>query len=242
MLEGKVVIVTGGAKGIGRHAAKTFAREKAKVAIADINKELLQKTSSELGQLTDTLAINVDVRNEDDVKKMIGQVVDRFGQIDVLVNDAAIVPHFAWGIPRWPRIRDMEKEFWDRVIQTNLDGTFLCTKHVLPHMEARRSGHIINLYGGGGVKPSGACAYMVTKEAIRTFTRYVAEEVRESNICVVIFSPRVPIATEGAPEEALRRLPGPEILGNGFVLAAELPMDLTGQIFAYEDGKLVVEA
>ena len=242
MLEGKVVMVTGGAKGIGRHAAKTFAQEKAKVVIADVDKERLQKTSSELGQLTDTLAINVDVRNEDDVKKMVDQVVKRFGQIDVLVNNAAIVPHFAWGIPRWPRIRDMGKDFWDRVIQTNLGGTFLCTKHVLPHMEARRSGHIINLYGGGGLKPPGACAYMATKEAIRTFTRYVAEEVRESNVCVVIFSPRVPIVTEGAPDEALRRLPGPEILGNGFVLAAELPMDLTGQIFAYQDGKLVNEA
>lgn len=242
MLEGKVVIVTGGAKGIGRHAAKTFAQERAKVVIADVNKELLHKTSSELGQLTEALAITADVRSEDDVKKMVDQVVSRFGQIDVLVNNAAIVPHFAWGIPRWPRIRDMEKEFWDRVIQTNLGGTFLCTKHVLPHMEARRSGHIVNLYGGGGVTPFGACAYVVTKDAIRTFTRYVAEEVRESNVCVVIFSPRVPIATEGAPEEALKRLPGPEILGNGFVLAAELSMDLTGQMFAYENGKLVRQA
>lgn len=242
MLEGKVVIVTGGAKGIGRHAAKTFAQEKAKVVIADIDKELLQKTTSELGQITDTLEINVDVRNEDDVRRMVDQVVKRFGQIDVLVNDAAIVPHFAWGIPRWPRIRDMEKDFWDRVIQTNLGGTFLCTKHVLPYMEARRSGHIINLYGGGGVKPPGACAYVVSKEAIRTFTRFAAEEVRESNVCVVTMSPGVPIATEGAPEEALRRLPGPEILGNGFVLAAQLPMDLSGQMFAYQDGKLVNEA
>ena len=242
MLEGKVVIVTGGAKGIGRHAAKTFAQEKAKVVIADIDKELLQKTSSELGELTDTLGINMDVRNEDDVRRMVDQVVKRFGQIDVLVNDAVIVPHFAWGIPRWPRIRDMEKDFWDRVIQTNLGGTFLCTKHVLPYMEARRSGHIINLYGGGGVKPPGACAYVVSKEAIRTFTRFAAEEVRESNVCVVTMSPGVPIATEGAPEEALRRLPGPEILGNGFVLAAQLPMDLSGQMFSYQDGKLVNEA
>ena len=242
MLEGKVVIVTGGAKGIGRHAAKTFAQEKAKVVIADIDKELLQKTSSELGELTDTLGINMDVRNEDDVRRMVDQVVKRFGQIDVLVNDAAIVPHFAWGIPRWPRIRDMEKDFWDRVIQTNLGGTFLCTKHVLPYMEARRSGHIINLYGGGGVKPPGACAYVVSKEAIRTFTRFAAEEVRESNVCVVTMSPGVPIATEGAPEEALRRLPGPEILGNGFVLAAQLLMDLSGQMFSYQDGKLVNEA
>lgn len=241
MLEGKVVIVTGSGKGIGRHAAKTFAQEKAKVVIADVNPEWSQKTASELGQITETLPIAVDVRSAEAVKKMVDQVVSRFGQIDVLVNNAAIVPHFAWGIPRWPRIRDMEKDFWDRVIQTNLGGTFLCTKHVLPHMEARRTGHIVNLYGGGGLKPSGACAYMVTKEAIRTFTRYVAEEVRELNICVVIFSPRVPIATEGAPEEARRRLPGPEILGNGFVLAAELPMDVTGQVFAYENSKLVVE-
>jgi NAD(P)-dependent dehydrogenase (short-subunit alcohol dehydrogenase family) len=242
MLEGKVVIVTGGGKGIGRHAAMTFAKEKAKVVIADNDKERLQKTSGELGRLTDTLAIHADVRSEDEVKSMVEQVVDRFAQIDVLVNNAAIVPHFAWGIPRWARIRDMDKSFWDRVIQTNLGGTFLCTKHVLPRMESRRSGHIINLYGGGDVKPPGACAYKVTKDAIRTFTRYVAEEVRESNVCVVIFSPRVPIATEGAPEEALRRLPGPEILGDAFVLAAELPMNFSGQCFAYQEGKLVNEA
>ncbi len=242
MLEGKVVVITGGGKGIGRHAAKTFAGEKAKIVIADFDKERLEKTSSELARLTETLAVNADVRSEEDVKKMVALVMSRFGRIDVLVNDAAIVPHFAWGIPRWPRIRDMEKSFWDRVIQTNLGGTFLCTKHVLPHMEARRSGHVINLYGGGGVKPAGACAYMVTKDAIRTFTRYVAEEARESNVCVVIFSPRVPIATEGAPEEALKRLPGPEILGKAFILAAELPMDQSGQCFAYEEGKLVNEA
>lgn len=241
MLEGKVAIVTGGGKGIGRHAALTFAQEKARVVIADVNQEWLQMTASELGCLTETLPVNADVRNDDNVKKRVDQALKRFGHIDVLVNNAAIVPHFAWGIPRWPRIRDMEKDFWDRIIQTNLGGTFLCTKHVLPLMEARRSGHVINLYGGGGVKPAGACAYMVTKEAIRTFTRYVAEEVRESNVCVVIFSPRVPIATEGAPEEARQRLPGPEILGNGFVLAAELPMELTGQLFAYENGRLVVE-
>lgn len=242
MLEEKVVIITGGARGIGRHAAKTFAREKAKVVVADFDKEWLQKTSDELSQVTETLGIEVDVRDESAVEKMVGRVLDRFGRIDVLVNDAAIVPHFAWGIPRWPRIGDMPKDFWDRVIETNLGGTFLCTKHVLPFMESRRSGHIINLYGGGGIKPAGACAYMVTKDAIRTFTRYVAEEVRDSNVCVVIFSPRVPIATEGAPVEALKRLPGPEILGPGFVLAAELPLDESGRIFSYQDGGLVNEA
>jgi 3-oxoacyl-[acyl-carrier protein] reductase len=242
MLEGKVAVITGGAKGIGRHAATTFAREKAKMVIADFDNERLAKTASELGRITETLAVSVDVRDEDSARAMVEQAIARFGRIDVLVNNAAIVPHFAWGIPRWPRIADMDKAFWERVIQTNLGGTFHCTKQVLRHMEARKSGHIINLYGGGGVKPAGACAYMVTKEAIRTFTRYVAEEVRESNVCVVIFSPRVPIVTEGAPEEALKRLPGPEILGNAFVLAAELSMDQSGRCFAYQEGKLVDEA
>ncbi|MGH7828389.1 MAG: SDR family NAD(P)-dependent oxidoreductase [Candidatus Binatia bacterium] len=242
MLENKIVIVTGSGQGIGRHAAKTFAQEKAKVVIADFNQEGARKTAGELGQVTDTLAVHVDVRDEDSVKRMVDQAISRFGQIDVLVNNAAIVPHFAWGIPRWPRIGDMPKDFWDRVIQTNLNGTFLCTKHVLPHMEKRKSGHVINLYGGGGIKPAGACAYMATKDAIRTFTRYVAEEARDSNVCVVIFSPRVPIVTESAPQEAFTRLPGPEILGQGFVLAAQLPMAQSGEIFSYQDGTLVNEA
>ena len=241
MLQGKVVVITGSGQGIGKHAAKTFAQEKAKVVIADFNEELAKKTAAEIGGVTESMAVHVDVRNEDSVKKLFGEVINRFGQIDVLINNAAIVPHFAWNIPRWPLFADMPVEFWDRVVHTNLYGTFFGTKHVIPHMAKRKTGHIINLYGGGGVKPGGAGTYMVTKDGIRTFTRYVAEEVRESNICVVTFSPRVPIATETAPEEALKRLPGPEVLGRGFVLAAQLPMDQSGKCIAHENGKLVDE-
>jgi NAD(P)-dependent dehydrogenase (short-subunit alcohol dehydrogenase family) len=241
MLEDKVVVITGAAQGIGRHAATTFAREKAKLVIADFNYELTQKTAAELAQLTEAVALPVDVRDEDSVKRMIDQAINHFGQIDVYINNAAIVPHFAWGIPRWPRISDMPKDFWDRVIHTNLYGTFFGTKHVVQHMEKRKTGHIINLYGGGGLTPAGACAYMASKDGIRTFTRYVAEEVRDSNVCVVTFSPRVPIVTEDAPAEAFQRLPGPEILGQAFVLAAQLPMEQSGRCFAYENGKLVEE-
>jgi glucose 1-dehydrogenase len=242
MLQNKVVIVTGSAQGIGKHAAKTFAQQKARVVIADFNEEQAKKTAAELSAHSETFPIRVDVRDEASVRGMVDQVIARFGTIDVHINNAAIVPHFAWGIPRWPRIAEMPRDFWERVIQTNLGGTFLCTRYVLPVMEAKRSGHILNLYGGGGIKPAGACAYMVTKDAIRTFTRYVAEEVRESNVCVVIFSPRVPIVTESAPEEALKRLPGPEILGEGFVLAAQVGIEQSGEIFSYQNGKLVNEA
>jgi 3-oxoacyl-[acyl-carrier protein] reductase len=241
MLQGKIVIVTGGAKGIGRYAAHTLAQAGATVVLVDTDVPRLRKTSSELRDLSfETFALPADVRNESEVRRMVYEVVDRFGQVDVLVNDAGIVPHFNWGIPRWPRVRFMSKDFWDSVVQTNLGGTFLCTKHVVPFMEEHRSGNIVNLWGGGRPQNHGAAAYVVSKDAIRTFTRFVAEEEREWNVCVVAFSPRHAIATEDAPEEARKRLPGPEILGNGFVLAAEAGMELTGKTVEHRDGKLAV--
>jgi NAD(P)-dependent dehydrogenase (short-subunit alcohol dehydrogenase family) len=241
MIQGKIVIVTGGAKGIGRYAAHTLAQAGGTVILVDTDVERLRATSSELRDLKfEPFAVATDVRDENDVRRMVHQVVERFGQVDVLVNDAGIVPHFNWGIPRWPRIRHMDKDFWDRVIQTNLGGTFLCTKYVLPLMETRRTGHVINLWGGGRAENHGACAYVVSKDAIRTFTRFVAEEEREHNVCVVAFSPKQAIATEDAPQEARKRLPGPEILGNGFVLAADAGMELTGKTVEHRDGKLVV--
>lgn len=240
-MKGQVVIVTGGAKGIGRHAARTLARAGAIVVLADTDVERLRKTATELREVQpDATALPTDVRIEADVRRMVYEVVERFGKIDALVNDAGIVPHFNWGIPRWPRVRFLDKTFWDGVIQTNLGGTFLCTKYVVPFMEERRSGHIINLWGGGKAQNHGACAYVVSKDAIRTFTRYVAEEEREWNVCVIAISPRQAIATEDAPEEAKKRLPGPEILGDGFVLAAQAGMDLTGKTVEYKDGCLVV--
>jgi 3-oxoacyl-[acyl-carrier protein] reductase len=240
MLQGKIVIVTGGAKGIGRYAAHTLAQVGGTVIIVDVDVERLHKTLGELRDLKfEAWALAADVRHEDEVRRMVHQVVDRYGQIDVFVNDAGIVPHFNWGIPRWPRVRVMSKDFWDSVIQTNLGGTFLCTKYVVPFMEARRSGHIVNLWGGGRAENHGAAAYVVSKDAIRTFTRFVAEEEREWNVCVVAFSPKQAIATEDAPEEARKRLPGPECLGNGFVLAAQAGMELTGKTVEHREGNLV---
>lgn len=241
MVKDKVVVVTGSAQGIGKHAARTFAQEGARVVIADFNEENAGKTAAELGSLTETLALTVDMREEAAVERMFEQVVRKFGQVDVLVNNAAVVTHFLWGIPRWPSVSDMSLDFWNRVIQTNLGGTFLGTKHAIHHMASRKSGHIINLYGGGSVTVPGTCAYAVTKDAIRTFTRFTAEEVRDANVCLVTFSPRLAIVTETAPEEALKRMPHPDVLGRAFVLAAQLPMEMSGLCVALEDGKLVKE-
>jgi len=239
-MQGRVVIVTGGAKGIGRHAAHTLAKAGAKVVLADADAERLHKTSRELKELgAEVLALPTDVRDEKDVRRMAHETADRFGQIDALINDAGIVPHFNWGIPRWPRVRTLSYDFWNSVIQTNLGGTFLCSKYVVPFMEERRSGNIVNLWGGGRPENHGAAAYVVSKDAIRTFTRYIAEEEREWNVCVVAFSPKQAIATEDAPEEARKRLPGPESLGNAFVLAAQAGMEMTGKTVEHRDGKLI---
>lgn len=243
MLEGSVVIITGSAGGIGRYVAKTFAQERARVVVADIKP--LDTIAAELEALeVDYLAVPTDVRVEQDVRNLVDEVIARFGRIDVLHNNAAIVPHFQWGITPWPRIRDLEPGFWDNVIETNLGGTFRCTRLVLPHMEAQRSGHIINTTGGSN--SIGGSPYAVSKDAIRTFTRCLATEEREFNICVVGMGPNrrgeTGMATEDAPEEARRRMRGVEAVGNRFVLAAGAGMELSGHMLDVEDGKLVAFA
>ncbi len=241
MIKDQVVIITGATKGIGRYAAQSFAREGAKVVLVGRNIERLHKVSNEVREkLAEALAVKTDIRSEADVRRMVDQVMRRFGRIDVLVNDAGVVTHFAMGFPRWPRIMVMPKDFWGRVIETNLSGTFLCTKYVLPHMEARRSGCIINLYGGADVTSTGSCAYTVSKEAVRVFTRYLAEEEREWNIRVIAMTPGQAVATEDASPESRSRLPGVEILGDSFIQAAQVPMELTGYLLTVKEGFLQV--
>ena len=239
MLQGQTVIVTGSGMGIGRFIAHTFARERANLVLADVDTRGLDNVTNEIRGLgAEVLPVRTDVRNEYDVRTMVKQAADRFGRVDVLVNNAGIVPHFQWGGPRWAKIRDLDKDFWEKVLGTNLGGTFLCTKHVLPYMENQRSGHILNLYGGG--RGDGSSPYVISKEAIRYFTRYVAEEERALNICIAVLSPGAAIATENAPEEARQRMPGPELVANRFVLAAEAGMDMSGELLDLKDGKLVV--
>ena len=246
MVEGKVVIVTGGGKGIGRHIARTFVDAKAKVILAEIDAPSLARTASELReQGGDVLAVETDVRREDSVRQMVAQTIDRFGRIDVLINNAAIVTHShlwpdpVWTRP-WPLVRDMSLEFWNRVIETNLTGTFLCSKHVIPQMERQRSGHIVTFPGGGPTHKLGVLAYSVTKQAVTVFARFLAEEVRESNICVIAVSPGATVGTEDAPPEVMKSYPGVEAVGNRYVLAAEAPMEMSGHSLTVRDGVLQI--
>ena len=240
MLKDASVVVTGGARGIGRYVAHTFAREGARVAIADMDPERMQRTLAELREQGGRpLAVATDVRDEIQVQALMDRVVGEFGRIDVVVNNAGIVPHFAWGVPRWPPIKDMELEFWSRVLDTNLRGTFLGTRHALRYMVPQGSGHVLNLHGGG--RGTGACPYVVSKDAIVVFSRMAAEEVREAGVFVAAVHPGAAIATEDAPEEARQRMPGPEIVANRFVLAAQAGLEMSGKLLTLRDGRLVGE-
>ncbi len=239
MLDGKVAVITGSARGIGRYVARTFVEAGASVVLADV--EPLGTVTEELTGIEGrVLAVPTDVRDETQVRDLMTQAVERFGRIDVLVNNAAVVTHFQWGLPRWPAIKDMDSSFWDKVIETNLRGTFLCTKYAIPHMETQGSGHILSTMGGGNPAVPGSCAYAVSKDAIKTFTRFVAEEEREHRICVVMVTPGTQIATEEAPDEARARMAGPEYVGERFVLAAQAPMALSGEVLDLHDGELAI--
>ncbi|HZT06507.1 MAG TPA: SDR family NAD(P)-dependent oxidoreductase [Chloroflexota bacterium] len=241
MHEGKVVIITGSGGGIGRYVAKTFARQRAKVVVSDIKP--LDNVSKDLEEAeAEYLAIPADVTNVDSVRNLVDTVMDKYGRIDVLDNNAAIVTHFQWGTGVWPRIAELDPAFWDKVIRTNLGGCFNCTRYVLPHMEAQRSGHIINMMGGSNAV--GGSPYQVSKTAIAQFTHHIALEERDYNICAVAIGPNPPgitgIATEDAPAEARARMRNVDVVGDRFVIAATAPMEFSGKrIDVREDGTIV---
>jgi len=240
MLDGKVVVITGSAGGIGRWVAKTFARSRAKVVVADI--KALDAVSAELEALeTDYLAVPTDISDEISAQTLIERTVERFGRIDVLHNNAAIVPHVSRENSNWSRLGQLPPSLWDRVIQTNLGGTFRCSRFALPYMEAQRSGHIISTMGGS--RRIGGGPYQVSKDAIQSFTRALAEEEREFNICVVTMTPGGRIWVESNPDEETRaQYPGVETVANRFVLAAQAGMELSGKLIDVEDGRLVARS
>jgi NAD(P)-dependent dehydrogenase (short-subunit alcohol dehydrogenase family) len=140
-LSGRTAIVTGGAKGIGRHYARALAAEGARVMIADIadGKELAREIAAEHGANSVISAI-ADVSDETSVKALVAATVERFGKIDVLVNNAALFAPL-----QETKCTEIDGELWDKVMAVNLRGPFLMVKHVAPHMIAQGYGKIINI-------------------------------------------------------------------------------------------------
>src|SRR6516164_9665637 len=143
-LEGRVAIVTGGAKGIGRHYSQALAAEGARVMIADIadGAELAEQLAARHGANSVTSAIT-DVSSEAAVKTLVATTMGRFGRIDVLVNNAALFAPL-----KEQKCIEIDADLWDRVMAVNLRGSFLMVKHVVPHMIVQGYGKIINIGSG----------------------------------------------------------------------------------------------
>jgi 3-oxoacyl-[acyl-carrier protein] reductase len=191
-LSNRIVIVTGAGRGIGAQVARRFALEGARVVLLDRNREAVEALAASLYPLgVETLAVECDVTDEQAVRRSVETVVDQFGGVDVLINNAGIAPE--------SRIEDMNLADWDATFAANTRSVFLCTRAIIPHMKKKRSGRILSTSSFAAVIPSiGFAAYAASKAAVISFTRVLAAEVGPWGITANSFAPgMVPTALNG---------------------------------------------
>jgi NAD(P)-dependent dehydrogenase (short-subunit alcohol dehydrogenase family) len=183
-LDKKVSIVTGGGRGIGRAIALRFASEGAAVVVAGTTAESIESVAQEIrARGGRALAVGADVSDEAQVARMVASVIDEFGGIDVLVNNAGIAGPTAL-------VAEVSREDWDRTIAVNLTGAFLCAKHALPGMMERRGGRIINITSIAGLRAYALRSpYAASKWAMIGLTRTLAEEAGRYDITVNAIAP-----------------------------------------------------
>jgi len=182
-LEGKVALVTGGARGIGKAIALVLAREGANLVIADVNREETQKTCSEIEALgRKSLGLETDVTNYASVEEGVNKILDKFTKVDILVNNA--------GITKDNLLLRMKEAEWDAVLAVNLKGTFNCIKAVSRPMIKQRSGKIINIASIiGMIGNTGQANYSASKAGIIALTKTAAKELASRNINVNAVAP-----------------------------------------------------
>ena len=252
MIEGlkdKIVIVTGGGHGIGKAYCFGFARSGSRVIVADIDRLAAEQVAAQIAKETgsETLPVHVDVAHEASTKEMAAAALQRFGRIDVLINNAAI---FATIPMNRGRIETIDPEEWDRLMAVNLRGLFFCCRAVLPTMRKQNSGKIINIASGTVFAGSpGRIHYVTSKAATIGFTRTLAREVGEYNINVNVLAPGNTLSEENPTEEtirlressaglrALKRVQVPQdVVGAMLFLASPLSDFITGQTINVDGG------
>lgn len=226
-LRDRVIIVTGGAQGIGRAYCKRFAQEEARLVVADIDGERAEATAEELRRAeADAIAIRADVSKQEDTEQMARAAIERFGRIDGLINNAAMFQRPA--VTRAP-FEELSVEEWDRVMAVNLRGVFLSSRAVVPYMKQQRSGKIVNVSSGTVFSGTPRFAHYVTsKGGVIGFTRSIARELGEFNIQVNAIAPGLTQSLEDADDEVIRS--HEQRAQSRAIRRIETPADLVGVV------------
>ncbi|MCC6863056.1 MAG: SDR family oxidoreductase [Bryobacterales bacterium] len=213
-LTGQTAIVTGAATGIGEAIAHRLAKAGAAVAVADIDAQGAAEVARAIGG--DAFPLCIDITSPASVRQAVGEVLNRTGRIDVLVNNAGIAGKAA---PLW----EQSEEDWHRIVAVNMDGVFNCCKGVIEHMRSRKYGRIVNVASIAGKEGNpNMTGYSATKAGVIAFSKSLAKEVATDGICVNSVAPavirtkileqltpaqieymtaRIPMRRTGSPEE-----------------------------------------
>lgn len=247
-LQGRTAIVTGGAVGIGKFYSEGLAAQGAEVMIADIvdGAALAAEIAAKYGR-NSTASFQFDVSDEAQVKALVAKTLERFGKIDILVNNAALYAP----LPTL-KVQEIDVDLWDRVMAVNIRGPFLMVKHVVPHMIQRKYGKIVNI--GSGTVARGIpnfSHYVTSKGAITAFTRAISRELGEHGICVNTLAPGYTLSETGlkntvhvaqsraaaVERRAIKRDEYPEDLVGTLIYLCSSDSDfVTGQVLAVDGG------
>jgi NADP-dependent 3-hydroxy acid dehydrogenase YdfG len=186
-VQNKVIVITGASSGLGEAAAKLLAQQGAKLVLGARRLDRLQKLAKDLALAPDAI-VQTDVTQRDQVKRLVDRTVQLHGRVDVLINNAGLMPN--------ARIDQLQVDEWDRMIDTNIKGVLYGIAAALPHMSAQKSGHIINVSSVAGHKVGpGSAVYSATKHAVRVISEGLRQEVKAYNMRTTIISPGA-VATE----------------------------------------------
>jgi NAD(P)-dependent dehydrogenase (short-subunit alcohol dehydrogenase family) len=250
--DGRAVLVTGGALGIGRGVVRAFAREGGAVAIADLDAEAAQRLVDEVTAIGGRAVATVgDVSQAADAQRMVADAVAAFGRLDVLVNNAGIQPA-DW----YFRVEDTPEEVWDRIVGVNLKGVFLMSKYAMPEIRAAGGGVVVNMASVQGLQSMpGVPSYAASKGGILSLTRNMALDYAPEGIRVVAICPgtidselvRAAARAEGGDEEAnvrrygafhpLGRIGQPDDIASAVLfLASDRASFITGEYLTVDGG------
>jgi NAD(P)-dependent dehydrogenase (short-subunit alcohol dehydrogenase family) len=245
-LENRTAIVTGAGQGIGRALAIGFARDGARVVIADVNEATATSVKNEIQSIGGTaLAVQTDVAGEDSVQRMVETSLKEFKKIDILVNNAGIYPVSP--------VEEMSEADWDRVIGTNLVGTFLCSRAVAGQFLEQRSGRIISMTSGRAFQGArNAAHYASSKAGIIGFSKALALELAPRQVTVNVICPGITDTAQPRGHQSeeeiyaqakkipLGRIGQPEdLVGTAVFLASDAAAFITGQTVIVNGGSIM---